>query len=100
MNHFFLAFLAIAGFQLAAAFTYQEQKLVQPFQSPMDDESYQNERPKSGQKSLLIAFDTTASMGKDLVQLREGAKDIVNNFASRKDQPIYNYVLSLFNDPG
>lgn len=59
----------------------------------------ENDRPRSDQKSLMIVFDTTGSMSRDLEQLRLGANDIVNNFASREDNPIFNYILSLFNDP-
>lgn len=55
--------------------------------------------PRSDQKSLLIIFDSTGSMGSDLAQLRQAAKDIVNFFAERDDKPIYNYILSVFNDP-
>lgn len=52
------------------------------------------------QRSLVIVFDTTASMGDDLVQLREAAIMIVEEFKALKNNPIYNYVLSPFNDPG
>lgn len=73
--------------------------LNQLFQHAKADDEDWNDRPTRDQKSLLIAFDTTGSMAKDLAELRQGAQDIVSNFAERKDQPIYNYVLSLFNDP-
>lgn len=71
----------------------------QIFQHTRANDGNWNDRPRRDQKSLLIVFDTTNSMAKDLAQLKGGAQDIVNNFASRSDQPIYNYVLSLFNDP-
>lgn len=54
---------------------------------------------KPHQKSLIIAFDGTASMGPNLEQLRLAAKDIVKEYASRPDKPIHNYVLTVFNDP-
>jgi hypothetical protein len=56
--------------------------------------------PRHDQKSLLIIFDATASMGDDLAQLRAAALDIINDFSSRADNPIYNYVLVVFRDPG
>lgn len=34
-----------------------------------------------------------------IVQMRIAAKQIVNFFADRDDKPIYNYILSVFNDP-
>jgi hypothetical protein len=58
-----------------------------------------NDRPRPDQKSLLIVFDTTGSMNNDLTQLRDGAQDIVNTYSAKTNNPIYNYVLSLFNDP-
>lgn len=58
-----------------------------------------NDRPAPDQKSLVIVFDTTGSMSNDLAQLRGGAEDIVNTFSMKDNNPIYNYVLSLFNDP-
>ena len=58
-----------------------------------------NEPPKPGQKSLIIAFDGTASMTEDLKQVRIAARDIVNDFASRPQKSIYNYVLVVFRDP-
>lgn len=51
------------------------------------------------QKSLLIAFDGTMSMTTDLNQLRAGAKEITLEFANRHDNPIYDYILSVFRDP-
>lgn len=58
-----------------------------------------NDRPRPDQKSLMIVFDTTGSMGDDLVYMREGARTVVNSFSSREDNSIFNYVLSLFNNP-
>lgn len=63
------------------------------------DKDYTN-RPRPDQKSLLIVFDNTGSMFSDLSQLRGAAQEIVDKFSSRADNPIYNYVLSVFNDPG
>lgn len=57
-------------------------------------------RDKPVQKSLLIVFDATMSMEPDLAQLREGAQEIIMKFASREDNPIHNYVLSVYRDPG
>lgn len=52
------------------------------------------------QRSLLIIFDGTSSMGGDLVQLRSAAQEIINEFSNRKDNPIFNYILVVFRDPG
>lgn len=77
-----------------------KRSVLQIFQHAKEyDQDSSTDRPKRDQKSLLIVFDTTGSMGKDLVEMRGGANDIVNNFARRSEQPIFNYVLSLFNDP-
>lgn len=56
-------------------------------------------RPKPGQTSLVIVFDGTGSMENCLIQLRSGAKLIVDRFANRSDNPIYNYVFVPFRDP-
>lgn len=57
-------------------------------------------RPRPDQKSLLLVFDDTGSMSDDLVQLRGAAREIVNTLAGLDEKPIYNYILSVFNDPG
>lgn len=56
-------------------------------------------RPRPGQTSLVIVFDGTGSMENCLIQLRSGAKLIVDRFANRSDNPIYNYVFVPFRDP-
>ena len=58
-----------------------------------------NEPPKPGQKSLLIVFDGTVSMTEDLKQVRIAAREIINFFAKRPENSIYNYVLVVFRDP-
>lgn len=58
------------------------------------------DRPRPGQRSLLIIFDGTASMTKDLEQLRLAATQIVNELSMRQDNPIFNYILVIFRDPG
>lgn len=58
-----------------------------------------SDEPRDDQKSLLIIFDSTGSMVPHIVQMRIAAKQIVNFFADRDDKPIYNYILSVFNDP-
>lgn len=50
-------------------------------------------------RSLLIVFDTTASMGDDLEELRLGAAYIVNELKKRERNPIYNFIFVPFNDP-
>lgn len=54
---------------------------------------------KLHQKSLLIVFDGTGSMGNNLAQLKPIAKEIVNDYSARDDKPIYDYILTVFNDP-
>lgn len=103
MNRSICIIAAIMCVQLVTAFNILESgksSLFKMFHHAKADSMDWNDRPRRDQKSLLIVFDTTQSMDRDLEQLRYGATDIVNNFAVRKDQPIYNYVLSLFNDPG
>lgn len=55
---------------------------------------------KPHQKSLLIVFDGTGSMDNNLAQLKPIVEDIIKEYSSRADKPIYNYVLTVFNDPG
>lgn len=52
-----------------------------------------------GQTSLVIVFDGTGSMEHCLVQLRTGARLIVEKFANQDDNPIYNYIFVPFRDP-
>lgn len=54
---------------------------------------------RQNRRSLLIVFDTTKSMYDDLTLLRNAAKEIATNFEKRVKKPIYNYGLTLFNDP-
>lgn len=56
--------------------------------------------PSSNQTSLIIAFDSTGSMSRDLIELRAAALEIIDDFSSRAHNPIYNYILTFFNDPG
>ena len=58
------------------------------------------DRPRPGQRSLLIIFDGTKSMTKDLEQLQLAATQIVNELSMRQDNPIFNYILVIFRDPG
>lgn len=71
-------------------------KAVVSTQKPKTD-YFKKRIPK---KSLLIVFDGTSSMTDDLVQMREAAKQIVNNLSTHPDKPIKNYVLTVFKDPG
>lgn len=48
----------------------------------------------------VIIFDGTQSMEPDLVQLRLAIKKIVNEFSILPKNPIYNYILVVFRDPG
>ncbi|KAG5680582.1 hypothetical protein PVAND_010079 [Polypedilum vanderplanki] len=57
------------------------------------------DRPRIDQKSLLLVFDGTGSMHDDLKQLRSGAEEIIHDFSTREDSPIFNYVLVVFRDP-
>lgn len=59
-----------------------------------------NDQPKPNQKSLVFIFDGTSSMTRDLEQLRTAAKQIVNELSLREDNPIFNYILVIFRDPG
>lgn len=61
------------------------------------DEGKKKEVPK---KSLTLVFDGTGSMSTDLAQLRGAAQEIVKTLSELKDNPIGNYVLSVFRDPG
>lgn len=51
------------------------------------------------QKSLLMVFDGTLSMRDDLAQMVPAAKEIIKSFTSRKENPIKNFVLTVFQDP-
>lgn len=54
---------------------------------------------KPDQTSLVIVFDGTGSMENCLIQLRSGAKLIIEKFAASNENPIYNYVFVPFRDP-
>ena len=54
----------------------------------------------AGEASLAFVFDTTGSMSDDLVQAKKGATMILNTTLSLQNQPLYNYILVPFNDPG
>ena len=54
----------------------------------------------TGAASLAFVFDITGSMYDDLVQVIEGAAKILATTLSRRDKPLYNYVLVPFHDPG
>lgn len=50
--------------------------------------------------SLAFVFDTTSSMSDELAQAIEGATKILNTTLSSRENPVSNYVLVPFNDPG
>lgn len=75
-------------------------KNVNKRQAPVDSRRDYKDRPRSDQRSLLIVFDATGSMYDDLEQLRAGAQEIVTELSARDDNPIYNYVLVVYRDPG
>jgi hypothetical protein len=64
---------------------------------PLDGDS---SRPKPRQRSLVIVFDTTASMTSELEQVRREAKAIVEYAANLAENPFYNFIFVDFNDPG
>lgn len=64
------------------------------------DENDYKDRPRPDQKSLLIVFDATESMKDALDELQEAARHIIKDFSSREINPIFNYVLEIFRDPG
>jgi hypothetical protein len=57
-------------------------------------------RPKPGQRSLGIVFDTTGSMGEELETLRREIKVLLEFAATLPTNPFYNYIFVDFNDPG
>lgn len=50
--------------------------------------------------SLAFVFDITGSMYDDLVQVIKGAAEILQDALTRREKPLYNYVLVPFHDPG
>lgn len=56
-------------------------------------------RARPDQKSLLVIFDATGSMGPNLAQVKASARDIVVALAEHAENPIYNYILSVYRDP-
>ena len=49
---------------------------------------------------MAFVFDTTGSMGDDLVEAKYGASQILNTTLSLPNKPLHNYILVPFNDPG
>ena len=62
--------------------------------------AYANDNILTGAASLAFVFDTTASMDNELVQAKAGAAKILATTLSQKQNPLYNYILVPFNDPG
>ena len=66
----------------------------------VSDSGVKDATAREDQRSLLIIFDATTSMGADLAQLKSAAQEIINELSKRKDNPIFNYILVVFRDPG
>ena len=49
---------------------------------------------------MAFVFDITGSMYDDLVQVIKGAAEILQDALTRREKPLYNYVLVPFHDPG
>ncbi|XP_070504621.1 hemicentin-2-like [Chironomus tepperi] len=60
---------------------------------------FSSDQPRPDQKSLVMAFDTTGSMGSELEQVKSSAQEIVQEMAAKAESPIYNYILVAFNNP-
>ncbi|GMT05475.1 hypothetical protein PENTCL1PPCAC_27649, partial [Pristionchus entomophagus] len=63
------------------------------------DEDPHGGGPPPGTSSLAFVFDITGSMFDDLVQVRNGAKEIFRTVMAQREKLIYNYVLVPFHDP-
>lgn len=75
-----------------------QSKIVSPdSKTPTRNES--SSETEVVQKSLLIVFDGTGSMGDDLAVMIPAAKEIIKTFHERPEKPIKNYVLIVFQDP-
>jgi hypothetical protein len=57
-------------------------------------------RPKPGQRSFVIVFDTTITMHNELEQVREEVETMVEFAANQQVNPFYNFIFVDFNDPG
>ena len=66
----------------------------------VSDGDVENVTARVDQKSFLIIFDGTRSMGTDLAQLKSAAEEIINDFSKRENNQIFNYILVVFRDPG
>lgn len=60
----------------------------------------QNGDIPTGASSLAFVFDITGSMYDDLLQVIEGARKIMAVTLARRVNPLYNYILVPFHDPG
>lgn len=76
-----------------------ESKRIEPSNDSLPSEPDNFFRDRIVQKSLLIVFDGTSSMGDDLAQMVPAAKEIIETFHERKEKPIKNFVLTVFKDP-
>ncbi|XP_038063967.1 hemicentin-1-like isoform X2 [Patiria miniata] len=68
----------------------------QPAPAP---ESEETAPPPNSGSSLTFVFDSTGSMFDDLVQVIDGAENILNTAMSRREQPLRNFGLVPFHDP-
>ncbi|XP_012942941.1 hemicentin-1 [Aplysia californica] len=71
--------------------------LVTPVTSQQDQQVPDPDNPLGA--SLAFVFDITGSMYDDLVQVIKGAAEILQDALTRREKPLYNYVLVPFHDP-
>lgn len=70
-------------------------------QQEIEEALENNMTKRNSSVSLAFVFDSTGSMWDDLEQLKEGAGAIMTTMMERQlENPIYNYILVPFHDPG
>lgn len=74
-----------------------EESRIRAAQSPSDDDA---DGVTLGAASLTFVFDVTGSMHDDLVQVIEGAANILATTLAMRHKPLHNYVLVPVHDPG
>lgn len=78
--------------------THFANKIIEPIETVAHSRSRRDAEHKRNQTSLVFVFDASRSMSSNLVQIRQGAEQIINKLSQRIDNLIYNYIFVPFTE--